>query len=575
MQKRMLWTLVAVIVAAVIVVGAAAVLLTAPPKKYQLELWYNNDGHYGDTEDELATVLKTSIEACGKVTVSLRAEAWAEYSQSRRNGELSAMLMGWYPDYFDADDYLSPFLLTGANRWAGSFYGNATVDQWIADEQSTTNIATRTDRFTKIQQKVGEDVPYLPLFSGYSEVAYVSGIQNVELHPISFKWFIMDKPGATEITGSTIDKIESLDPAVAYDYFSIELVNQIFDTLLVYEPVNVTLMGGLAEQVPTAANGLISADGMNYTYRLKPGLTFSDGTALNATVVKRSIDRVIRLDDPAGPAFLLYDTGKLGRDPDNGNNTPPGAIEVAPDDRTITFHLSAPVPFFNDLIAFSVSAPVPWDYAQDGRQPSTAGSVIGSGPYRLTQHQPLQQFVLENNTLYHSPNLYASVGIPWIPVEDKVTINVRASSTALKNDLTVSPKLADVVYRTLNVEDLRDLEAQASTLGITVEIATSPFIRYMVFNVDPAKAAAVTDLRVRKAIAYSVDRQAIDRDVFDGNVEPLYSLVPSGFPFTEPYYEPVFQTMYGDHNCASANALWTELGFATSFGPQELIARDV
>jgi len=569
MQKKTLYVIVAVIVVVAIIASAVAVYFATLPRKYQFELWYNSDGHYGDTEDELATVLKSSIEQCGKVQVTLRFEPWAVYSTKRRNGELPANLLGWYPDYFDTDDYLSPFLVTGSNRWAGSFYGNATVDQWIADEQSTTNTTIRADRFTKIQNTLAEDVPYIPLFSGYSESAYVSGIQNVVLHPISFKWFIIDKPNSREINGSTIDHISYIDPMSAYDYFSIELVNQIFDTLLVYGPNAVTLLPGLAEQVPTFANGGISQDGLNYTYRLKPNIRFSDLSALNATVVKRSIDRAIRINDPNGPAFLLYDTGKLGRDAANGNNSRAGAIEVAPDDRTITFHLSAPVPFFNDLMGFSVSAPVPWNYNQTGRQPDTVGSVIGSGPYRLTQHVPDQQFVLERNLQYHTPALYNSVGIPVIPVEDKVTINIRSSSTALKNDLTVSPKLADVVYRTINVEDLRDLTAQATALGIQVDTSTSPFIRYLVFN-----ANLVTDVRVRRAIAYSVDRQAIDTVVFDGNVDPLYSLVPPGFPFSAPYYEPVFQTSYGDAKCTEANAIWAQLGFTVSFSTRDLIARD-
>jgi ABC-type transport system substrate-binding protein len=570
MQKKMMYALVAVIVVIVIVGAALAVILTTPPRKYQFELWYNSDGHYGDTEDELATVLKSSIEACGKVQVTLRFEPWAVYSTKRRNGELPANLLGWYPDYFDTDDYLSPFLVTGANRWAGSFYGNATVDQWIANEQSSTDPVARGENFTNIQNKLAEDVPYIPLFSGYSETAYVAGIQNVSLHPISFKWFIIDKPGSSELNGSTIDHITYLDPMSAYDYFSIELVNQIFDTLLVYEPDAVTIMPGLATEVPSFANNRITPDGLNYTYTLKPGLVFSDGTPLNASVVKRAIDRAVRINDPNGPAFLLYDTGKLGRDPNNANNTPVGAITVGANNLDITFRLSAPVPFFNDLMAFSVSAPVPWNYNDTGRQPDTVGSVIGSGPYRLTEHTPDVRFVLERNPLYGTRStMYAPFGIPIIPVEDKVTLTIRSGSAALKNDLSVTPKLADVVYRSLNVEDLQDLQAQAGSLGITVDVATSPFIRYIVFNMN-----TITDVRVRRAIAYSVDRQAIDNTVFDGNVDPLYSLVPSGFPFSAPYSVPVFQTGYGDAKCPEANALWAQLGYAAGFAARDLIARD-
>jgi peptide/nickel transport system substrate-binding protein len=575
MNRKVLYAIIAVVLAVVIVGAAAAVvMLTAPAPKYRIDLWYNSDGHYGDTEDELATVLANSIEACGKVDVTLRSDIWTNYRQLRNQGQLGLFLLGWYPDYGDTDDYISPFMASSGSPSFGSFYSAATVDQWIDEEQTSTDPAVRFDRFERLQWRLAEDVPYIPLFSGYSETAYVTGINNVVLHPLTFKWFIVDKPASTELLVSTTDKITSLDPAKAYDFFSIEIINQVFDTLLVYEPVEGRLMPGLATEVPTVANGLISADLRTYTYNLRRDLanqlpTFSDGTELNASVVKRSIDRAIRINDPGGAAFLLYDTGKLGRNATNGNNSDPGAIVVVDED-TIEFHLSAPIAFFNDLMAFSVSAPVPWNYNQATAQADTVGSVIGSGPYRLTGHTPNQQFILERNTGYHTPGLYAALEIPTIPVEDKVTINVRSTSTVLKNDLIASPRLADVVFRTLTPEDITDLQG---TSGIQVDIQASPFIRYLVFNVDPTKPAAITDLGVRKAIAYSVDRQAIDRDVFDGNVDPLYSLVPPGFAFSEPYYIPVFQEMYGDGDCESANEIWTALGFST-FVARDLVARD-
>src|SRR5439155_654807 len=81
--------------------------------------------------------------------------------------------------------------------------------------------------------------------------------------------------------------------ACAYDYFSIEIINQVFDTLLVYAPNDTTLLPGLATQVPSLANGGISSDGMNYTYHLRQGVKFTDGTPFNATVMKWSIERVI------------------------------------------------------------------------------------------------------------------------------------------------------------------------------------------------------------------------------------------------------------------------------------------
>ncbi|MFA5896296.1 MAG: ABC transporter substrate-binding protein [Thermoplasmata archaeon] len=570
MQKKMLYGLVAVVVVAIVVVAAAAVILTAPPKKLAIELWYNNDGHYGDTEALLAQTLQQSIQACGKATVTLQSDTWAAYKQKWASGSMPMFLLGWYPDYFDSDDYVSPFLSIAGAKSLGSFYNNSQVDQWVTDEQTTTNAATRAARFASIQQQLAQDVPYIPLFSGRADVEYVNGVQNVVLHPVVFKWFIMNKPGATQLNASTTDKIISLDPASAYDYFSIEVINQVFDTLLVYDWQNTTLKPGLATAIPTVANGGVSADGKNYTYHLRQGVTFQDGSAFNASVVMRSIDRAVRLDIPGSAAFLLYDVGKLGRVQVNGNNTPVGTM-TSTDPYNITFHLSQPVSFFNDLMAFSVAAPVPWTYSRTGEQPSTAGSVIGTGPYRLTQHTVNQLVELTAYSGYYNPGLYAPA-IPTIPVMNKVVINIRSSSTTMVNDLKT--KAVDVIYRTPTPQDLADLQSTATTLGITVKIGASPQIRYLVFNVNARAADAhlgtYTDARVRQAIAYSVDRAQIASTVFNNQVTPLYSMVPPQMPFSQP----VFQSAYGDHNCASANSLLSQLGYAVGIGPSLYIARD-
>lgn len=558
MNKKMLYAIVAIVVVVIIVAAAILLSMGPAPEKFAIELWYNNDGHYGDTEDELATVLKGSIEACGKIQVTLRSDPWAVYKQNWVDGRMDVFLLGWYPDYFDSDDYISPFLSTAGAASLGSFYSDSQMDQWITDEQSTTQASVRTARFSSIQAKLAEDVPYLPLLAGNAHVAYVSGIQNVNLHPVTFKWFIMDKPASTELNGSTTDKIISLDPASAYDYFSIEVINQVFDTLLVYEPVEAKLIPGLVTGMPT-----VSPDGRSYSFTLKPNLKFHDGTDLNATVVKWSIERAINLDLPGSAAFLLYDVGALGRNATTGYPAP-GTIVVGPNDRDITFNLERPVSFFPDLMAFSTAAPVPMSYNMTGEQPSTAGNVIGSGPYRLTEHTPNQFVRLERNTNYHTAGLYSTFGIPTIPIEDTVNINIRSTATALKQD--IETKAVDVAYRTLDPTDLLDLDARETALGITVDIGASPQIRYLVFNVD-----RVTDVRVRQAIAYSVNRAQIDQVVFQGLIEPLYSMIPA----TMPYHEPVFQTSYGSSpNCSSANTLMAELGYAVR-GIGIWVAKDI
>lgn len=568
MQQRNLLVAIVAVILVVVIVAAAYILLAAPKSKLQIELWYNSDGHYGPTEPDLAQVLQSSIQASGKVDVTLKSDSWAVYKQNWVNERMQLFLLGWYPDYFDTDDYASPFMSIAGAQSEGSFYSNTQVDQWVTQEQSTTNPTTRTTLFTNIQNQLAADVPYIPLFSGNAQVVYNSNVTGFYLHPVTIKWFLVNKPGATELKVATTDKVISLDPASAYDFFSIEIINNVFDTLLVYEPKRTELIPGLATDVPTLANSGISADGKNYTYHLRTGVTFQDGTAFNSSVMKRTIDRAIRLDLPGSAAFLLYDVGALGRDITNGNNTAPGVI-TTPDANTIVFHLSRPVAFFNDLMAFSVSAAVPWTYSQTGEQPSTVGSVVGTGPYRLTTHTPDQIVVLDAYTGYYGGGLYNVTAIPAadrvgnVPLMPRVSLQILQTGATLKQN--IETKTVDVAFRTLNPTDLVDLQNRATALGLKVDIGASPQIRFLVFNVHK-----VPDVNVRKAIAYLVDRAIINTQVFKGTVEPLYSMIPPSMPFAQP----VFQAAYGDGNVPAANAILSQLGYAIIF-EHEHVARDI
>src|SRR6267143_1401259 len=84
--------------------------------KLFIDLWYNSDGHYGDTEPSVALVVKTSLEKTGMVIVSLKSEPWAAYRNHVGNGALSFYLLGWYHDYLDADDYAAPFFGTSGAK---------------------------------------------------------------------------------------------------------------------------------------------------------------------------------------------------------------------------------------------------------------------------------------------------------------------------------------------------------------------------------------------------------------------------------------------------------------------------
>jgi len=563
-KRSILIAIVVVIVIVIIGAAVAVVLLTAPPRTLKIDLWYNSTEHYGPTEPAVAQVLKSSLEATGKLTVNLRSEPWTTYTDDFGNQRLPFFLLGWYPDYFDSDDYVSPFLSTSGAASLGSGYNDSQMNTWLAQEAASTDDTVRAGIFQQIQNKLATDVPYIPLWQNPSDVEYSNTVSDVFLHPVSVKWFVMNKTGATAITGGTTDSITSMDPASAYDYFSIEMINQLFDTLLVYDTQATTLVPGLATVVPTVANGGISTDGMTFTYHLRPNVKFADGTDFNSTVMKWSIDRAIKLNIPGSAAFLLYDVGALGRSQANGNNTPVGAI-TTPDPATIVFHLSRPVGFFNGLMAFSVSAPVSMKaYNNTGQQLDAVGKVVGTGPYNLTSYTPSQQVIMTANPNYYQPGLYAARGFPRIPVLNQVTLTLSYTAQTLKQ--AIETHAIDVAYRSLLPADILDLKNRATSLNLKVDIGTNPRIRYLVFNVH---TAPFNDVRLRQAIAYAVDRQVINTTVFGGLSVPIYSMVPAAMP----YSLPVFQTVYGSSpNLAQAKSLLAQLGYFMS--PGILIARD-
>ncbi len=439
-----------------------------------IKLWFNSDGHYGDTEPTVALQIKSSLEKTGLIRVNLYSEPWATYKTDVSAGTLPFYLLGWYPDYFDSDDYVSPFLQTAGAKVEGSYYSNATMDQWITQEESTINETLRTSLFAQIQNQLAKDVPYIPLWQNGADIEYKSGISGVYLHPVTFKYFTMSWSGTSQLNVGTTDKVVCLDPACAYDYFSIEIINQVFDTLLVYAPNDTTLLPGLATQVPSLANGGISSDGLtysNYTYHLRQGVKFTDGTPFNATVMKWSIERVIALGDSFSPnynaaqyggsaAFLLFQVGGLGNNTNWATQTNDRIIVMDP--YTIRFHLNKPISFFNELMAFSVSAPVSTAaYSKTQPQADTPISkIVGTGPYMVTSYTPSTgPIVLQNNPNYYNTGIYSSnYGISSIPAIPKIVITLFSTAIGMKNALLNGQ--IDMAYRTLNPQDITSLQSK-------------------------------------------------------------------------------------------------------------------
>ena len=103
-------------------------------------------------------------------------------------------------------------------------------------------------------------------------------------------------------------EMESMDPVYSYDGVTHGMLINIYDTLLKFNGSSLTeLLPSLSTQVPSKENGLISADGRTYTFPIRKGVLFHDGTELTPEDVRYSILRFLLSDVSGGPSSLLLE----------------------------------------------------------------------------------------------------------------------------------------------------------------------------------------------------------------------------------------------------------------------------
>ena len=150
-----------------------------------LSLQYNSDDHYGPSSGDEYAMVKDQLEADGLFAVDLQSTEWVQYSKDRTADVYPAYQLGWFPDYSDADNYLTPFFLT--NNFLGNHFSDAEVEQLILDQAVTTDPAERQQKIEDIQARMGELLSTVPLLQGAQVAVSGTGIDGVVLDA-SFKF---------------------------------------------------------------------------------------------------------------------------------------------------------------------------------------------------------------------------------------------------------------------------------------------------------------------------------------------------------------------------------------------------
>jgi peptide/nickel transport system substrate-binding protein len=310
----------------------------------------------------------------------------------------------------------------------------------------------------------------------------------------------------TVIIGTT-DTIASLDPADAYATRDWELIKNVSVGLLRWKPGTTNLEPALATDM-----GKVSADGLTYTYTLKDGIKFGDGTALDATTYAAQLNRLLTI----GP--------KCPNDVADSLVVPYVKSITAPDAKTIVFTLKNQVAFFTSLLATApYVASDPKIFPADKCVLFPTAPIYGVGPWYISQYTQKEQIVLDPNP-YYTGDLKPQVD----------EIIVRNYSDPNTMSLAVQNGEIDVAWRFLSSDQIAALKKIS---GLTVGTVPGGAIRYLIIN---HTMAPTNDPNVDMAIASAIDRNAIVDTVFQGTVSPLYSMVPPGFLGAAETFDKVY-----------------------------------
>ncbi|WP_428859206.1 ABC transporter substrate-binding protein [Bifidobacterium dentium] len=148
-----------------------------------LKLQYNPD-HYGQSSADEYAAIKAQLEEGGLFKVDLQSTEWTQYSKDRvitsdSDGSYPAYQLGWFPDYSDPDNYLSPFFRDG--NFVNNGYSNTEVNDLIVKQAGQTDDKEREDMLKEIQKLETDDLSTIPLLQGAQVAVTGSDVKGVVL----------------------------------------------------------------------------------------------------------------------------------------------------------------------------------------------------------------------------------------------------------------------------------------------------------------------------------------------------------------------------------------------------------
>jgi peptide/nickel transport system substrate-binding protein len=341
-------------------------------------------------------------------------------------------------------------------------------------------------------------------------------------------------PGGPTLVVVSNSEPNPLEPSLNPGLDTSRYVNDVYDRLIDYD---LTVDADTPPVKPSlATDWTVSDDGLTYTFKLRPNVTFHDGTPFDAAAAKFNIDRVTQ------PSFEYYFERGAGASKSVWGRV---SSTSAPDPTTLVVQLSQPYASFTDALALtygSMASPSAIKANGNDNYPSHAA---GTGPFKFVQQDQGVKMVLARNDSYWG-------GAPPL---GQVVVRPISEITA-----AVSALVAGEVQLVSGVTpDL--LDSLKSHNDLSIKLANIPQTYAWNLNVTEPP---FNDKRVRQAINYAIDRDTYANAIMKGLARPSTSVFGPGMAG----YDPSFQMYSYDPDKAKALLQEAGVGSGLSFKVQ-------
>ena len=300
---------------------------------------------------------------------------------------------------------------------------------------------------------------------------------------------------------------ETIDPALVSGQPDGRLARSLFEGLATSDPRTLEPRPGQAARWET------SADGLTWTFHLRPGLVWSDGVPLTARDFVWSWLRALRPATAARNAGLLYAIAGA-EDFNRGALRDSARVGLAaPDDTTLVVRLARPVPYLLYLAAYPTWLPVPRHAVERwGETWTRPGHIVSNGAFVLDRWRQNDRFELARNPRYR----------------DAARVRLERVVAYSVDDLNTATNLYKSGRLDWNTSGYVPSPFVPWLRG-TADFRSAPFQAVYFYSMNVTRRP-LDDVRVRRALNLAVDRDAIARDLLKGTRAPWGRLTPLGYP---------------------------------------------